>query len=203
MQFSNLTRFALLLGILAPALSSLQAEELTVGVVDYARVQRHYYRTDLERKALETKREEERKKVEEEVASTKELIDAQQEAQDELQDPTLSDEKKQSILTEAQKRAAEINAIQRKALELQQAANSTLAQEASRAHVNLNKEIYEAIDRVAQAKGLDLVHNRTFGVNGVPSVAYANSGKLTDITDDVIGDLNKNAPAGWSAPEKE
>jgi hypothetical protein len=34
----------------------------------------------------------------------------------------------------------------------------------------------------------------------VPSVAYANTKKMVDLTDDVVGELNKNAPADAAAP---
>ncbi len=192
-----------LLGLVTLGPLNLQAQELKVGVVDYGRIQRHYYRTDLERKALEEKREKEQERVAQELEGTKDLMEAQQAAQLELQDPTLSDEKKQAILKDAQKRAAEINEMQRKALELQKVANTELAQTASQAHINLNKEIYEAITKVAQTIGLDMVQNRTFGLNGVPTLPYTNTERLQDITDQVIGELNKNAPAGWSTPAGE
>jgi len=170
------------------------AQELKVGVVDYGRVQRHYYRTEVERKALELRREEEEKKLEGQVSEARKLLGEQQGAQKTLQDPTLSDDKKKVILQEAEGRAQKINDLQRKVLDAQNVANSELSQEANRAQLALHQEIYEAITKVAEAKALDLVHNRTFGVNGVPTVAYANTKKMTDVTDDVIGELNKNAP---------
>lgn len=180
----------ILLATLLPA----AAQDLKVGVIDYGRIQRHYYRTDVERKALETRREEEEKKLEGEVAEARKLLEEQQAAQKTLQDPTISDDKKKAILQDAEVRAQKINELQRKVLDLQNAANNELSQEANRAQLALHQEIYEAVNKVAELKGIDLVHNRTFGVNGVPTVAYANTKKMVDLTDDVIGELNKNAP---------
>lgn len=185
----------LLLSLAAP---SAQAQELKVGVVDFSKIQRHYYRTVAERKLLEEKRDAELKKLEEPVAEAKKLLDEQKTAQEALQDPTLSDDKKKDIVKAAEKRAGEIMILQRKTAELQNVANTSLAQEANSAQSTLNQEIYDAITKTAETKGLDLIHNKTFGLNGIPTVAYASASKLTDITDDVIGILNKNAPAGFS-----
>lgn len=185
---------------LAAATGISSAQELKVGVVDYGRIQRHYYRTEVERKALELRRSEEEKKLEGEVAEARKLLEEQQAAQKTLQDPTLSDDKKKVILQDAEERARKINDLQRKVLDLQNVANSELSQEANRAQLALHQEIYEAVNKVAEAKGIDLVHNRTFGVNGVPTVAYANTKKMVDLTDDIVGELNKNAPADFAAP---
>ena len=190
--------------LLTPALAGLtSAQDLKVGVVDYAKIQSHYYRTEVERKALEQRRDEEEKKLEGQVSEARKLLEEQQAAQKVLQDPTISDDKKKAILQDAEARAQKINDLQRKVLDLQNAANSELSQEANRAQLALHQEIYEAINKIAEGKALDLVHNRTFGVNGVPTVAYANTKKMLDVTDDVIGELNKNAPAGFAAPKDD
>ena len=192
-----------LLLLLAGLPSLTSAQELKLGVVDYAKIQRHYYRTEVERKALELRRDEEEKKLEGQVADARKLLEEQQAAQKQLQDPTISDDRKKAVLQDAEARAQKINDIQRKVLDLQNAANSELSQEANRAQLALHQEIYESITKVAETKPVDLVHNRTFGVNGVPTVAYANTKKMIDLTDDVIGELNKNAPSDFAAPKEE
>ncbi|RFC46117.1 MAG: chaperone for outer membrane protein [Verrucomicrobia bacterium] len=200
MNFISSKLLPLTAALVSAASGISSAQELKVGVVDYGRIQRHYYRTEVERKALELRREEEEKKLEGEVTQARKLLEEQQAAQKTLQDPTLSEDKKKVILQEAEGRAQQINDLQRKVLDLQNSANSELSQEANRAQLALHQEIYEAINKIAEAKGIDLVHNRTFGVNGVPSVAYANTKKMVDLTDDVVGELNKNAPADATAP---
>jgi Skp family chaperone for outer membrane proteins len=200
MNFVSSKLLPLTAALFSAASGISSAQELKVGVVDYGRIQRHYYRTEVERKALELRREEEEKKLEGEVTQARKLLEEQQAAQKTLQDPTLSEDKKKVILQEAERRAQQINELQRKVLDLQNSANSELSQEANRAQLALHQEIYEAINKIAEAKGIDLVHNRTFGVNGVPSVAYANTKKMVDLTDDVVGELNKNAPADAAAP---
>lgn len=187
-------------------IAPVQSAELVAGMVDFPKIQRHYYRTAMEQKAITEKREEETKKLEETVTSNKakveELLKAQQEAQKLLQDPTLSDAKKQETLAAAQKRAGEITEFQTKVQQQQLAARNTLIQQADQANISLLKEINDAIRVVAEKNSVDFVMNRSFGVRGIPTFPYTSAKNILDLTDEVIAKLNQSAPEGW-APEKE
>ncbi len=178
-----------------------QAQDVKMGLIDFARMQRQFYRTDSEREQFEAQRTEERNKVEERKAKLKELIQQQQTAQKELGDATLSEAKKKSIMDEAMERQGQITSAQREILELETRLNKELADKANEIQRSLTKEIYEVIGKVAESKGLDVVFNRTFGINGVPTVAFSKaSDALPDFTDEVVAELNKGAPAGWKPP---
>ncbi len=178
-----------------------QAQDVKMGLVDFARMQRQFYRTDSERQNFEKKRTEERAKVEERKAALKGLIQEQQAAQKKLSDPTLSEGAKKKIMDDAMERQGKITSVQRETLELETRLNKELAEKANEIQRSLTKEIYDVIGKVAEAKKLDVVFNRTFGINGVPTVAYSRASEnLPDFTDDVIAELNKNAPAGWKPP---
>jgi len=199
---------AAFLSLTIPPHSALSAEPLRVGMVEYQRIQRHYYRTDLERKALEERKATESEKLQASFQESRETVESllaeQQKAQEELHDPTLSDEKKQEILAAAQKRAAEISALQRKAAQQQTAARNLLLQQAGEANVALLREINDTIRIVAEQQELDFVMNRGFGVRGVPTFPYVSAKHLVDITDEVIAKLNASAPEGWSpSPQEE
>jgi hypothetical protein len=56
---------------------------------------------------------------------------------------------------------------------------------------------------VAEEKGVDFVMNRSFGVNGIPTFPFVSAKNVVDLTDDVIGKLNKNAPADWKPGAEE
>ncbi len=199
-QFLTLTLItASLLG--AGQFQPAQAQDVKLGLIDFARMQRQFYRTDSERKQFEDKRTEERNKVEERKAKLKELIQAQQDAQKQLSDPTLSEDKKKSTMDAAMERQGQITSAQREILELETRLNKELADSANEIQRSLTKEIYDVIGKVAESKGLDVVLNRTFGINGVPTVAYSRASEgVPDFTDEVIAELNKNAPAGWTPP---
>jgi Skp family chaperone for outer membrane proteins len=194
--------------VLALAFSApVRAADLQPGTVDFAKVQRHYYRTEHERKALEARSAEEAKKLEEPVAKARSeaesLLKEQQDAQKQLDDPTRSEEKKKQIFAAAQERAAKINDLQRQVIELQAGARDLIARELNEASTALLQEIQDAIRMVAEEKGVDFVMNRSFGVNGIPTFPFVSAKNVVDLTDDVIGKLNKNAPADWKPGAEE
>jgi Skp family chaperone for outer membrane proteins len=173
-----------------------------IGLVDFARLQREFFRTDAERKAFEAKRDEERKKVEERRGKLKELLDAQEKANQEFKDPAISEDKRKQIAEQANERQGQVNGLLRELSELEAKINAELAQKANDVQRSLTKEIYDVIGEVAEAKGYDVVLNRTFGINGVPTVAYSSTKSLVDLTEEVSKKLNANAPAGWTPPKE-
>ncbi|MEO0445494.1 MAG: OmpH family outer membrane protein [Verrucomicrobiota bacterium] len=175
--------------------------ETKIGLIDFARLQREFFKTDLERQSFAAKREEAREKVAERRAKLKELLLAQQDAEKGLKDPTTSESKKQEILEAARERVGQITALQKEAIELESRSNSELALQANEIQRSLTSEIYDMIGQLAAEKGLDLVFNRTFGINGVPTVAYSSTQSLEDFTDQISAKLNEAAPAGWTPPE--
>lgn len=181
---------------------ALQAEDLKVGLVDFARIQQEYWRTDDERVRFETERDERMKQVEERKAQIKELIQSQQDAQKKVQDPTLSKEMKDKIMKEGLERRGQIGSLDREILEMEAAIQKDLAVKANTIQRSLTKEIYDVIGEVAEEMDLDFALNRTFGINGVPTVAYSSTKRLEDFSDKVIERLNANAPEGWTPPEK-
>lgn len=187
----------------ALAAGNLQAQDLKVGLIDFAYIQAQYWRTSTERDRFEAQRAEKTKQIDERRAKIKELIQLQQDAQAQLQDPTLSDDKKKETLGQAQERSGQITSLQRETIEMEGAVQKDLAAEASAIQKSITKEIYDEIGNVSKGKGLDFVLNRTFGINGVPTTAYASTERLEDFSEEVIEKLNANAPEGWEPPAKE
>ncbi|MBU6300342.1 MAG: OmpH family outer membrane protein [Verrucomicrobia bacterium] len=201
MKFRILT--TCLLAAAAFTAGQAQAQQpAKIGLVDFARLQREFYRTDLERKSFQAKRDEERKKVEERRLKFKELLDLQAGAQKKLKDPTLSDDAKKKVVEEATERQGQLQSLQQELLELEGKINAELAAKANDVQKSLTEEIYNTIGEVAKAKSYDLVLNRTFGINGVPTVAYSSTTNLTDLTEEVGKKLNSKAPAGWTPPKE-
>jgi len=173
-----------------------------IGLVDFARLQREFFRTDLERKSFQAKRDEERGKVEERRKTFKTLLEAQGEAQKKLKDPTLSEDAKKKVVEEANERHGKVLSLQQEILELEGKVNAELAAKANEVQKSLTEEIYNTIGEVAKAQTFDVVLNRTFGINGVPTVAYSSTEHLADITEEVSKKLNSKAPAGWTPPKE-
>lgn len=187
---------AALAALAAPA-ANAQAK---IGLIDFARLQREFFKTDVERKNFEAKRKEAVDKVNERREKLKQLLEEQQGAEKSLKDPTLSEDNKKKVLEAARERVGKITSLQKESIELDSRANAELASLANEIQRKLTKEIYETIGAIAAEKGLDLVFNRTFGINGVPTLAYSSEKNLQDFTDEVAKKLNKEAPAGWKPP---
>ena len=181
---------------------ALQAEDLKVGLVDFARIQQEYWRTDDERVKFETERDERMAQVEERKAQMKALITSQQDAQKKMQDPTLSKEMKDNVMKEGLERRGQIGSLDREILEMEASIQKDLAVKANTIQRSLTKEIYDVIGEVAQEMDLDFALNRTFGINGVPTVAYSSTSRIPDFSDVVIERLNANAPEGWEPKKK-
>jgi Skp family chaperone for outer membrane proteins len=172
-----------------------------IGLVDFARLQREFFRTDLERKAFQAKRQEDLVKVEERRKKFKDLLQAQGDAQKKLKDPTLSEDKKKEVVSEATERQGQLQSLQQELMELESTINAELSKKANEVQQSLTGEIYKTVGEVAEAQGYDVVLNRTFGINGVPTVAFSSTKNLVDLTEEVSKKLNAKAPAGWSPPK--
>jgi Skp family chaperone for outer membrane proteins len=172
-----------------------------IGLVDFARLQREFFRTDLERKSFQAKRQEDLVKVEERRKKFKDLLQAQGDAQKKLKDPTLSEDKKKEVVTEATERQGQLQSLQQELMELESTINAELSKKANEVQQSLTGEIYKTVGEVAEAQGYDVVLNRTFGINGVPTVAFSSTKNLVDLTEEVSKKLNAKAPAGWSPPK--
>ncbi len=185
----------------AGPLSAVAQEIPRIAFVDYTRIQRMYYRTYEERQAFEEHRLEEMKKVEEPRKRLESLLKEQEKLVDELKDPGFSEDRKKSLMTTGEQRRGQILSLQRETLELERKIEAGLSQRAEETQRSLTEEIYNKIGEIAKAKDLDLVLNRTFGMMGVPTVAYSSTDRLNDLTDEVVKALNANAPDGWVPPQ--
>ena len=111
-----------------------------------------------------------------------------------VNNPALTDESRNKSKLEAQEKLKE---IQKKESELQQYQANTerSLQQRQRTHRDLMlDEIKKVVLIVAEKKGATLVLD-TAGTSllGIPNVLYSNQG--WDITDDVLGKINENAPS--------
>lgn len=174
------------------------ANEVKIAVIDFARIQEEYYRTAVERDTFEANREERLARIATRSEQLKNLIEEQRKIAAAIEDPTLSAAKRAELETEGRELFLQSRSLQLEIQESEASANSELSKTANSVQRSLTTEIYEKIGEVAESKGFDLVLNRTFGINGVPTVAYS-SNQLVDFSDDVIAALNADAPAAAEA----
>ncbi len=171
-----------------------------IAFVDFAQIQREFYRTYQEREQFETKRQQELDRIEEPQRKLDELYQQQQRTLQQLEDPTLNASHKDTLVAEGEERRGQILSLRRETLDLERRIEAELNAAAEAVQRSLTKEIYDAIGELAAAQGYDLVLNRSFGMMGVPTIPYSSTKNLPDLTQSVLADLNANAPAGWSPP---
>ena len=177
-------------------LASVSADPSKVGIANYAKIQRGYFKTEVEKRALDELRIEEEAKLAESVQRGKEMVDLQRTAQGLLNDPTLSRQRKDLIQAEIEQRNAEIRKLQTL---LQN--RTEVSRRAAQVQTTLLSDISNAVREIAEAKGLHFVHNTGFGIEGVPALGYFAPDQVTDITAEVLAKLNEKAPEGWKPRE--
>ena len=190
--------YILALTLIATA-ASATAADVSIGLIDFARIQESYYRTEAERETFTAERDKKLAAIDAQREEVKKLMTEQQADGKRIEDPTLSDENRARITVQATERARKILSMQGQIRQAEEKANSELSKEAQRVQRSITKEIYDKIGELAEAKGFDLVLNRSFGINGVPTLAYSRADNLPDYTDEVVAALNETAPAAAEA----
>lgn len=176
------------------------AQELKFGVVDFTKCQKHHYKTYEKQDEFKQMQQKETAPSEGQRTRLKDLVKQQQQAQKDLQDPMFSDDHKKKVLQDAQLRQGEVVALQRELMEKEGVLQKKFEAMAGGIQKELTAEIRRVIDEVAKEKGLHLVFNNSFGINGVPTIPHTDTSVVEDITDEVIARLNSTAPEGFTVP---
>lgn len=193
--------YILALTTLLASLASAAAADYSIGLIDFAEIQERYHRTISERNEFDAEKAKVLERIEKKRTEVTAMLAEHMEDQKSLQDPTLSDERKGKITQAATERAQMIMAMQKEIREDEANANRNLSKVAKRVQGEITSEIYDKIGELAEQKGFDLVLNRTFGINGVPTLAYSKTDNVEDYTDEVVAALNADAPE--SAEQEE
>ncbi|CAN5425587.1 hypothetical protein BH23VER1_BH23VER1_10470 [soil metagenome] len=175
------------------------AQNFNIGIVDMKRVFADYYKT----KEAETKVNEgkslARKDLDERNAKYKQLIDEWTDLQKIIKDPSISEELRSQKAKEAQDVAAEAKSLEREMAEFRQRRERQLQEEVLRMRKAILEEIRELVEETAKAGNYDLVFDKSgLGVNGVPFLLHSKD--AVDFSNEIIAELNKNAPADAGTP---
>jgi outer membrane protein len=190
----------LLLGILLLAPVSFASADLKVAVVDLSKAFDAYYKTKDAQARIKEKEEGYEKDVQDMKVDYDNMVQEAQKLKDGVNDPTLSqaarDDKKKALDAKVQ----DLQNMERKLQETSTERNRELQDEIVRRHKEIVDEITKVVNDYSGPQGFDLVIDKSSSSStGVPIVLY-NSGKLVDITQDVISKLNAGAPPPGTAP---
>ncbi len=199
---STLTRIGQ--GALALALLSVgsvaTAQDFTkVAVVDYNTILKDYYKAKDSQKQMEELAGGYQKERNEREAALKTLVEGINGLQKDMQDPAISDTKKKEKENQLKAKGEEGQVKQREMMAFGQTASKILEDKRQRLTAELTEEVNKALATVAKNK-----YNMVFVKPQVPSPgALIFSEGMDDVTQQILGILNKDAPAASKKEEKK
>ena len=199
---STLIRFGQ--GVLALAFLSLgsvaTAQDFSkVAVVDYNTILKDYYKAKDSQKQMEELAGGYQKERNEREAALKTLVEGINALQKDMQDPAISDTKKKEKENQLKAKGEEGQVKQREMMAFGQTASKILEDKRQRLTTELTEEVNKALATVAKNK-----YNMVFVKPQVPSPgALIFSEGMDDVTQQILGILNKDAPAASKKEEKK
>jgi outer membrane protein len=186
----------LILGLLVFVPASLASADLKIATVDLGQAFDAYYKTKEDISELKEKELDAQKDVQAKNAAYELIGEDVTKLDQESKDPTLSAEARTERAKARDLRGGDLDAARRSLSEFVDERKKELQDEYLRRRNNVVAELTKIITDYSSAQGYDLVLDKTSAsvTSGVPIVLFS-SGKLPDITADVIKQENAGAPA--------
>ena len=177
-----------------------QAQDFSkVAVVDYNTILKDYYKAKDSQKQMEELAAGYQKERNEREAGLKSLVESINALQKDMQDPAISDAKKKEKENQLKSKGEEGQVKQREMMAFGQTASKILEDKRQRLTTELTEEVNKALSQIAKNK-----YNMVFVKPQVPSPgALIFSEGMDDITAQVLGLLNKDAPAAKKNDKKD
>ena len=170
-----------------------------IAVIDYNTILKDYFKAKDSQKQMEDLAANYQKERNERDAGLKGLVDSINALQKDLQDPALSDAKKKEKENQLKAKGEEGQVKQREMMAFAQTASKILEDKRQRLTQELTEDINKALSQIAKNK-----YSMVFVKPQVPSPgALIFSEGMDDVTQQVLGILNKDAPAGSKKEEKK
>jgi outer membrane protein len=195
-RFFAMTMAAVLIGA-----GSANAQKLNIATVDMQGLFKEYYRTNEAQQQINIERARIQKDNNERLARIREIETQLQSLKKQLEDPAISDKKKQDLFKEWQMKQQEGIALDRERREFLQRRNRALNETMVQRMRGILEEIRKLVEEKAKADDYDYVFDKSgLSTSQVPFLLYTKD--ATDITPGLIKELNKDAPAD-ATPAKE
>ncbi len=180
-------------------LSHASAQEtMKVGTVDMKRLFQEYYKTkDAEKKVNEDKTKA-KKELDDRQEKFKALIDSWNKAQTTLKDKMVNESLKEETQKKAAGIASEAKALEREITEFTRRRETQLGEQVGRMRKGIFEDIRQRVEEKAKRDNYDLVFDKSgMGSSGLPILLHSRLTK--DFSEEVLSELNKNAPKDASA----
>ncbi|MDB6004597.1 MAG: hypothetical protein JWR15_1584 [Prosthecobacter sp.] len=183
---------------------SLQAADLKIGVIDMSKVFQEFHKTKSAAEKYKGNYEKAQQEMVERQNVYKSLAAEAQKLQKIAQDPIITPEQRQKYGAELGEKVKEIRSMEMEMQEFADRRQQQLKQEDMQIRKGLYEEILVVVRDRSKADAYDMVFDKTgVSLSTVPIILHVREGAATDLTDQLIVELNKDAPPPGAEPKKE
>ncbi|MCX6839742.1 MAG: OmpH family outer membrane protein [Verrucomicrobia bacterium] len=182
---------------------TLQAADLKIGVIDMSKVFQEFHKTKSAAEKYKGNYEKAAQEMQERQAVYKNLATEAQKLQKIAQDPIITPEQRNKHAAELGEKVKEIRSMEMEMQEFAERRQTQLKQEDMQIRKGLYEEILVVVRDKSKADGFDLVFDKTgVSLSTIPIILHVKEGAATEMTDQLIVELNKNAPPPGAEPAK-
>lgn len=191
----------LTLAFLSASLSVASAADLKFGVVDMSKAFSEFYKTKDAAEKFKGNVDKAQKEMNDRWTVYKNLMGEMQKLKAEASDPIMTPDARAKKAAQFEEKAKELRALEQDIGEQQNRRTSQLKQEDVQIRRGIYDEILVVVRDKAKTESYDFVFDKSgMSLSTVPVLIYYKD--AVDITDQIIVELNKSAPAG-AAPAAE
>ena len=183
---------------------TLQAADLKIGVIDMSKVFQEFHKTKTAAEKYKANYEKAAQEMHERQDLYKNLANEAQKLQKIAQDPIITPEQRQKYGAELGEKLKEIRSMEMEMQEFADRRQQQLKQEDMQIRKGLYEEILVVVRDRSKKDAFDIVFDKTgVSLSTVPIILHVREGAATDLTDQLIVELNKDAPPPGTVPKKE
>lgn len=192
----------LTLALLTASLTVASAAELKFGVVDMSKAFSEFHKTKDAAEKFKGNVDKAQKEMNDRWAVYKNLMTDMQKLKKEASDPIMTGDARAKKAAEFEEKGKELRTLEQEIGEQQNRRSSQLKQEDVQIRRGIYDEILVVVRDKAKGEGYDFVFDKSgMSLSTVPVLIYYKD--AVDITDQIVVELNKNAPATPAKTEEK
>ncbi|MCD6338886.1 MAG: OmpH family outer membrane protein [Verrucomicrobia bacterium] len=189
---SKILGIGLALGLIMSVQAQAQAK---IAIINLKTVFDGYWKTKQSDQLIKQRQQEYQKNRKKMLDDYQKANDEYKKLEDSANDPAISAEEQRRRRQAAEKKLMEIREIEQSITNLDRQFRTSIQDQIKRMRQNILRDIQDIVDQKARTAGYSLVLDQAAqSVNQTPVVLFVSG--LPDITNEVLRQLNQNAPAG-------
>lgn len=189
----------LTLAFFATSFTLASAADLKFGVVDMSKAFSEFHKTKEAAEKFKSNVDKAQKEMNDRWAVYKNLMTDMQKLKKEASDPIMTQDARTKKAASFDEKAKELRTLEQEIGEQQNRRSSQLKQEDVQIRRGIYDEILVVVRDKAKTEGYDFIFDKSgMSLSTVPVLIYYKD--AVDVTDQIVVELNKNAPATSAAP---